>query len=131
MKFERPKFAHGPDALKLVLALWLFVCPWVLNYSQARLAVWNGYAVALIVAAFSIAAMLKFTTWEEQINIVAGFWLFASSWAGYAGFLEPKVTLLAVFNHMFIGLAIVLLSLMELNLFERVTNAYAKRKKDR
>jgi len=124
MKSERPKFTHGADAFKLALALWLFVCPWMLNYSQVRLPVWNGYAVAIIVAAFSIAAMLKFTKWEEWINIVAGFWLIASPWVlGYADFLGNTATLPATANHLAVGLAIVMLSLAELNLFERATDA--------
>ncbi|MGO8907788.1 MAG: SPW repeat protein [Bradyrhizobium sp.] len=62
----------------MILALWLFVSPWMLSYTQMRLPVLNGDAVGFVVAAFSIAAMLKFTKWEEWINIVAGFWLIAS-----------------------------------------------------
>jgi len=127
MESEKPRFAHGPDALKLAAAVWLFVSPWILKYDQASLPAWNGYAVASIVAAFSIAAMLKFTTWEEWVNIIAGFWLFASPWVlGYASLLEIKVTLPATFNHMFVGIAIVMLSLVELNLFERASGSSRK-----
>jgi len=122
METKRRSFSHAQDALKLLLALWLIVSPWVLNYSQVRLPVWNGYAVAIIVAAFSIAAMLKFTKWEEWVNIVVGFWLFASPWVlGYDKLLENKVTLPTMFNHIFVGVAIVMLSLYELNLWERAT----------
>lgn len=120
METERRKFTHGQDAGKLILALWLFVSPWMLNYTQVRLAVWNGDAVGIVVAAFSIAAMLKFTTWEEWINIVAGFWLIASPWLlGYTARLGPTNTLPATANHLAVGLAIVILSLWELNLWER------------
>jgi hypothetical protein len=118
----KPKFTHGQDAGKVALALWLFIAPWMLNYGQVRLVVWNGNAVAVIVAASSIAAMLKFTTWEEWISIIAGFWLFASPWLlGYTSLLSPTVTLPAAANHVAVGLMLVILSLWELNVWELVT----------
>lgn len=119
MNTEGRKFTHGQDAGKLALALWLFASPWILNYSEVRLAVWNTFAVATIVAVFSVAAMLKFTKWEEWINIVAGFWLIASPWLlSYTALLGPTKTLPATANHLAVGLAIVILSLWELNLWE-------------
>lgn len=133
MKSQRPKFTHGADALKLAAAAWLFVSPWILNYSQVRLPVWNGCAVAIIVAVFSAAAMLRFTEWEEWVNVVAGFWLIASPWLlGYTALLENTrlwentATLPVTANHLAVGLAIVMLSLAELNLFERATDASPK-----
>jgi len=111
-------------------ALWLFISPWVLHYSQVRLPVWNGCAVAVVVAAFSIAAMLRFTTWEEWVNIVAGFWLIASPWVlDYASLLGNVVTLPVTFNHIFVGLAIIILSLWELYLWEHAVNLLSRRGK--
>ena len=127
MNTETRKFTHGQDAGKLLLALWLFVAPWMLNYSEVRLPVWNGFAAGIVVAAFSIAAMLKFTKWEEWINIVAGFWLIASPWVlNYTTLLGPTRTLPATANHLAVGLAIVILSLWELNLWEQVTQGSRK-----
>ena len=64
------------------------------NYSEVRLPTWNGFVVGIVVAVFSLAAILKFTTWEEWINIVAGFWLIASPWAlNYTVLLGPTKTL--------------------------------------
>ena len=118
MKEPRPKFTHGQDAGKVVLALWLLIAPWMLNYG-ARLVVWNGNAVAFVVAAFSIAAILKFTTWEEWVSVVAGFWLLASPWLlDYASLLPATVALPASANHIAVGLLLVFLSLWELNLWE-------------
>ena len=129
MPTPRPKFTHGQDAAKLLLALWLFVSPWMLNYTQGQVAVWNGDIVGIVVAAFSIAAMFKFTTWEEWINIVAGFWLIASPWVlDYASFLGNTATLPATANHLAVGLAIVFLSFRELNLWERANEIFQKRK---
>ena len=123
-----PKFTHGQDAGKVALALWLIVSPWILNYSDVRLPVWNGFAVAVVVAAFSIAAMLKFTKWEEAINIVAGFWLIASPWAlDYTALLGPTKTLPATANHLAVGLAVVILSLWELNVWEVISRTASKK----
>jgi hypothetical protein len=127
MKRPRPKFTHGQDAGKVALALWLFVAPWMLNYSHVRLVVWNGNSVAAIVAAFSIAAMFKFTKWEEWISIVAGFWLFASPWLlDYAALLPATVALPATANHLAVGLMLVILSLWELNVWELATGKSLK-----
>jgi len=123
----RPKFTHGPDACKVALAVWLVVAPWVMKYTDAPLVVWNGDAVAAIVAAFSIAAMLKFTKWEEALSIVAGFWLFASPWLlDYSSVLGPPAVMRASANHLAVGLALVVLSLSELNLWELATGKSLK-----
>jgi hypothetical protein len=61
MNNQKPKF-YGQDAGKLALALWLFVSPWMFNYSEVRLPTWNGFVVGIVVAVFSLAAILKFTT---------------------------------------------------------------------
>jgi len=127
MATRRPKFTHGQDAAKLMLALWLFVSPWMLNYTQIRLPVLNGDAVGIVVAAFSIAAMLKFTKWEEWINIVAGFWLLVSPWVlDYTSLIGNTAALPATANHLAVGLAIIMLSLSELNLWERATGSSPK-----
>ena len=127
MATRAQKFTHGQDAGKVVLALWLLVSPWMLNYSQVRMAVWNGNAVALIVAAFSLAAILKFTVWEEWINIAVGFWLIASPWfLDYTSLLGNTTTLTATANHLAVGLAIVILSLWELNVWEMATGGSPK-----
>lgn len=134
MNQRRPKFTHGQDAGKVVLALWLLVSPWMLGYSAARLPVWNGDAVAVVVAASSIAAMLKFNKWEEWIGIIAGLWLMASPWVlDYTPLLPTAATLpllqrqsmniaLPVMaNHLAVGLAFVILSLWEFSVWERAT----------
>lgn len=139
MATPRSKFTHGQDAGKIILALWLFAAPWMLDYSQVRLAVWNGDAVAIIVAVSSLAAMLKFNKWEEWISIIAGFWLIASPWLlDYTSLLPLAVPLPALqrnvvhlplpimANHLAVGLAIVILSLWEFNVWERATGKSTK-----
>ena len=127
MKTASPKFTHGQDAFKVALALWLLVAPWMLNYNHARFIVWNGAAVAVVIAASSIAAMLRFAIWEEWIGIVAGSWLFASPWLfDYSSLLTPTTTLPATANHIAVGLMMVFLSLVELNLWEAAIGRFKK-----
>jgi hypothetical protein len=91
----------------------------MLNYSQARAAVWNGNAVAMIVAVFTIAIVLKFATWEEWITIVAGLWLFVSpAFLDYTPFVPSRVPFTAATNHLTIGLMLMALSFWQLNLWE-------------
>jgi SPW repeat len=116
-----PTFTHGPDMVKLLLALWLFASPWMLNYNQVRAAVWNGNVVAMIVAVFTIASILKFTTWEEWITIVAGLWLFASpAFLDYTPSFPSKVPFAAATNHLTVGLMLMALSFWQLNLWELI-----------
>lgn len=130
METARARFGHGPDAGKLVAALWLFVSPWMLNYSQVRLAVWNSCAVAIVVGVSSTAAMLRFTKWEEWINVVAGFWLIASPLLlDYTTLMGNHVTLPAAANHLAVGLFIIILSLWELNLWEAATTVLRREKR--
>ena len=133
------KFSHGQDAGKVILALWLLVAPWMLNYSEAPVPTWNGDVIAVIVALSSIAAMLKFNKWEEWISIVAGLWLMISPLVlDYATLLPPTAVppvrelhaaqsvLPASANHLGVGLAFIFLSLWELNVWEMVTGQSSK-----
>lgn len=122
MNAQRPKFTHAQDAGKVALALWLLVAPWMLHYDQAPGVLWNDYAVAIIVALSSIAAMLRFTKWDEYVSIVAGVWLFASPWLlDFSSLLAPPAAFAAMANHLAVGLALVIFSLWELNVWELAT----------
>jgi len=124
MKIEAWKFPHGQDAGKLLVAIWLFVSPWMLNYSDVRVPVWNGNAVGFVVAAFSLGAMLKFTTWEEWVNIGAALWLIASPLVlHYTSLLGDSVTLPAAANHVAVGIFIIVLSGWELTLSEEARDS--------
>jgi SPW repeat len=115
MKTETQNFTHWPDTAKAAAALWLFVSPWIMSYSKEGLPVWNGWAVAIIVAVFSVAARLRFCEWKEWINFCAGFWLVASPWfLDYKASLSDNVALMVAANHVIIGLIIIFLSLIEL-----------------
>jgi hypothetical protein len=73
------------DWVNLVLAVWLFVSPWVLGFAGQRPG-WDAWIVGAIVAIFSIAALTEVQIWEEWVNLLLGAWLFISPWVlGFSG----------------------------------------------
>ena len=79
------------DWANLVLAAWLFVSPWVLQFepgsaTPSAIAAWNDWILAIVIGVFAVAALVKARPWEEWINLIAGAWVFVSPWVlGYFG----------------------------------------------
>ena len=65
------------DWFMLALAAWLFISPfWMAGYaSSSSVAAWNSYILAVLVAAFAIAALATPQRWEEWVQLVLGVWL--------------------------------------------------------
>ena len=67
--------------LNLLLAIWLFISPWVYgSYSQAN--AWNSWIVGALIAIFAISRLASpagsmMFIW---LNLVLGAWTFASPW---------------------------------------------------
>jgi hypothetical protein len=75
----------GQDWANLVLAVLLFISPWVIGFSGDKMAAWNAWVVGVIIAVLAIAALSAFAVWEEWINLLLGLWLIISPWVlGYA-----------------------------------------------
>jgi len=83
---------HWQDWGNIVLGLWIFASPWVLQHTMAAgttvtgvtassAAMWSLYIVGIAIAALAAAALLAFQTWEEWINLTLGIWLLLSPWA--------------------------------------------------
>ena len=72
---------HWQDWGNLVLGLWIFASPWILQLTTANNTVtWNLYIVGIAVAALAATALFAFQAWEEWTNLVLGLWLLASPW---------------------------------------------------
>jgi len=80
------------DWSNLVLGLWVFASPWVLQLATAtnagasgaptsNVATWNLAAIGIAIAALAAMALFAFQAWEEWTNLTLGAWLFASPWA--------------------------------------------------
>ena len=83
---------HWRDWGNLVLGLWIFASPWVLQDTTAAGAeamgvaasnavMWSLYVVGIAVTALAAAALFSFQAWEEWTNLALGTWLFVSPWA--------------------------------------------------
>lgn len=77
------------DWANLVLAILLFIAPWVFQFAAApatggalatTAAAWNAWISALVVAGLAVAALLRFFEWEEWLNGLVGLWLVLSPW---------------------------------------------------
>jgi SPW repeat len=67
------------DVYNLVLAIFLFVSPWLFAYANSvvRLDFWASGALIAVVSAAAIAA---FSEWEEWLNLALGIWLVLAPW---------------------------------------------------
>ena len=74
------------DWLNLVLGLWLFFSPWLLQYFTARpytdqtIASWNSIFFGAAVVVFAAWALFVPKKWAEWTNLILGLWLIASPW---------------------------------------------------
>lgn len=107
---------HWQDWGNLVLGLWVFISPWVLQQivatgaeagsaTTSSAAAWNLYIVGIAVAALAGAALFAFQAWEEWTNVALGAWLLASPWV--LGFSSSA---LLMWNAVIVGALVVLLA---------------------
>jgi hypothetical protein len=103
------------DWVNLLLAIWLFISPWVLHFypgasSSMPQAAWNAWILGIVIGVFSIAALVKARPWEEWVNLIAGAWVFISPWVlGYAS--TPQ----ALWNALVIGALVFILAIWDLS----------------
>lgn len=89
------------DWFNLVLAVWLFIAPYVAFEARDDMAAWNAYICGVVVAIFAIAALRRPQVWEEWLNLVVGVWLIVAPFA--LGFSDQPA---ATWNQIIVGLLI-------------------------
>jgi hypothetical protein len=104
------------DWINLILAVWLFISPWVLRFYPggtvaSMSASWTAWVLGVVVAVFSIAALAKARPWEEWINLVAGVLLFISPLV----LMYHTVSILAMWNALIVGALMFILAIWDLN----------------
>ena len=67
------------DGINLVLAIILFISPWIFGFPAGPPSV-NAMIAGLVIGVVAIAALVSFGQWEEWINLVLGFWVLISPW---------------------------------------------------
>src|SRR5262249_31129491 len=96
------------DWINLVLAIILFVSPWVLGF-PAGVASVNAMIAGLVIGVIAIGALVSFAQWEEWVTLVLGLWSLISPWI--LGFSDATG---ATWVHVIIGLAVAILAGVEL-----------------
>lgn len=123
---------HWQDWANLVLAIWLFISPWVLNFagvidgstgaaggtanSPAMSAAWNAWVIGVIVAVLAVAAISRLQQWEEVINMLLGIWLFIAPWV--VGFTSLSA---AAWDHWIVGALVFVLAIWDMQSMPSLT----------
>ena len=103
------------DRGNLVLAIWLFLSPWVLHFDAgapgepatgAGAAAWNAWVLGVVVGLVSASAIGRMEFWQERLNVVLAIWIFVAPWVlGFA--LLPRSS----WNHWIVGVLVLGFSL--------------------
>jgi hypothetical protein len=81
------------DWINLILGALLFLGPWLFRFADQPFAAWNSWIAGIVVAALSVAALIRFAEWEEWLNVAIGVWILVSPWVlGFAG-IRPAMWL--------------------------------------
>ena len=112
--------AKGQNILNLILGLWLFITPWIMDYGlfmvNSAVVSWNFWIVGLAVALSAGLALRNLRPWEEWTNLALGAWLFISPWAlGYSQ--TPNL----FWNAIVVGAAIMIFAAAALPIAQRVS----------
>ena len=89
------------DWINLVLAVFLFISPWLFSFAAEARPSWNAWACGVIIAALAISALAWFAEWEEWINVALGVWLVIAP-----SVLWFRATAAAMWTHVILGVVI-------------------------
>ena len=76
---RNPKRNAVLEIYQLVLAIFLFVSPWLFAFAHGTLRI-DTWVSAAIVAVISLLALIAFRDWEEWIACIVGLWIAVSPW---------------------------------------------------
>jgi hypothetical protein len=105
-RFASKIAAQWPDAVNLVLGVWLIVSPWILAYAAEQIPSRNAIVAGVVVAVAAAAALFAFRLWEEWVNVALATWLIASP-----GVLEFSTHQAAMWNQVIVGLLVAILAI--------------------
>lgn len=112
-RYMKRNEAYG-DIINLILAIWLFLSPWLIGFAGIVPAAWTAWLSAIAIAIISIAALSAFAEWEEWINLLLGVWVLISPWVVHvSGQQAPTVVLFLT------GLAVAIIAIIELSMLHR------------
>ena len=107
--------ARWQDPANLILAIWFFISPWVLQFGYTgtaaagtpTLAAWNAWVLSVIVFLVALTAMgRRFVKGQEWLNLWLGVWIFVAPWVlGFAARASD-----AAWDHWIVGVLVFLVS---------------------
>ncbi len=95
------------EIYQLVLAIFLFISPWLFAFANGKLRI-DTWVSAALVAMISLLALIAFRDWKEWIACILGLWIAVSPWV--LGFQHT----VAMFINLSVGLSIAYLALIDL-----------------
>lgn len=119
---RRTRSNRWEDWANLILAIWLFISPWVLQFGSSvtarpgfepvgmvGTAAWNAWVMAALIFLVALSALSHMELWQEWLTLIFGAWVFAAPWA--LGF-TPLGS--ASWDHWGVGALVFLISLWSL-----------------
>ena len=108
--------AHWWDWLNTAAGAWLFVSPWVLDFTRAAAgspvgaaiamtAAWNAWVLGAVVFLLSVIATQRAQSRPEWVNMLLGVWIFISPWILGFSQISP-----AAWDHWITGAVIVVVA---------------------
>ena len=109
------------DWVILVLAVWFFISPWVLQFgagvqagaapvAKVSAAAWDAWIMSVLVFLVAVSSISRLEVWQEWLNLIFGAWIFVAPWV--LGFAAAA----ASWDHWIIGAVIFLISLWSLSM---------------
>jgi hypothetical protein len=120
-----PEPRRWQDWTNLVLAVWLFISPWVLAFAVATppagggvptvagmafSPAWNAWVFGVITAIVTLWAMARFSVWQEWLAVLIGIWLFVAPWV-----LRFSAQRNPAWDHWIVGVLIFVVSISALS----------------
>jgi hypothetical protein len=118
---------YWQDWANAILAIWLFISPWVLQYGSGhstaagdaatggllgavQAAAWNAWVLGVIIFLVAISAISRMDFWQEYVNTVLSIWVFIAPWVLGFAMLSG-----AAWSHWVVGVLVFLLSISVLS----------------
>lgn len=116
------------DWLNLLLAIWLFFSPWILQFGQGAstaqpaagsvavrevsLAAWNAWVLGVIIFIVALSAIGRMELWQEWITLLLGIWVFVAPWV--LGFSSSPFGA-AAWDHWIVGALVFIFSVSNIS----------------
>ncbi|MEI5680718.1 SPW repeat protein [Mesorhizobium sp. CCNWLW179-1] len=120
MAYNLMEGKRAQDWCNLVLAVCLFVSPWVIGFALETEPAWNAWIVGVALAALSLATLSTFAEWEEWANVALGLWLVISPWV-----LEFTANVNAMWTHVVLGVLVAAVSAWAVWAYHQDPHAHA------